>query len=118
MFLEDYLPVSKADLDPLKIKEKKMNSSTKHDVQVLAQQIENLARALQAQVTAGTDYLHTANELARNNLTLVFTIGEVYGTESAAKKTVQGQVVSKTTRAPQQNYHNLRDDRGRFARKV
>lgn len=84
-----------------------MRTSTKDDVRKLAVAIETLAKEMQNRIDKGSDLLTTANELVRNNLTLVFALGEVSGSEHAPapKKTIPG------------NYHKVRDSSGRFAPK-
>jgi hypothetical protein len=87
--------------------------TTRNDVKQLAQQIETLAKEVQSQLDKGGDFLSTANELVRNNVTFVFALGEVYALEqvgSTPKKTVRATKVSNP------NYHNVRDSHGRFMR--
>lgn len=92
-----------------------MSNTTRNDVKQLAQTIEVLARDVQSKLDTNGDFLTAANELVRNNLTFVFTLGEFYALQqSGTNKTVTGTTVKKGT----QNYHNLRDSRGRFTRKV
>lgn len=87
--------------------------TTRDDVKVLAQQIESLAREVQARVDNGGELLSVSNELVRSSQTFVFTLGEVYALEQAGStKTVKAKVV----RASNPNYHNVRDSRGRFSR--
>jgi hypothetical protein len=79
-----------------------------------AQQIETLARQVQAVLATGGTPLAAANELVRNSSTFVFTLGEMYALESSGK-----QVKTKTVSNPNQtarNYHNKRDASGRFTR--
>jgi hypothetical protein len=91
-----------------------MNTTTRDDVKQLAATIEVLAREVQSKLDTNGDFLSTANELVRNNLTFVFTLGEVYALEQigSAGKTV------KATKVNSANYHSLRDNRGRFAKKI
>lgn len=91
-----------------------MYSATRNDVKQLAQQIEVLAKKVQSDVDNGADYIAAANELVRNNFTFVFALGEVYALEHAGKS-VKATVV-KT--ASQSKWHNHRDARGRFAKKI
>jgi len=90
-----------------------MNTTTRNDVKQLAATIEVLAREVQSVLDTSGDFLGVANELVRNNLTFVFTLGEVYALEQAGVpgKTVKAKVISS-------NYHNLRDNRGRFTKKI
>jgi hypothetical protein len=90
-----------------------MNTTTRNDVKQLAQTIESLAREVQNKLENNGDFLATANELVRNNLTFVFTLGEVFALEQVGHT---GKTV-KATRVGNSNYHNLRDSRGRFTRK-
>jgi hypothetical protein len=88
-------------------------ATTRDDVKQLAITIEMLAKEVQSKLDNNGDFLLTANELVRNNLTFVFALGEVYALEQAGlpSQTVKARVVSA-------NYHNIRDNRGRFSRKV
>jgi hypothetical protein len=89
-----------------------MYSATRDDVKKLAQQIEALAKKVQTDVDSGVDYVKTANELVRNNLTFVFALGEVYALEQS--KTVKMKATVVKTAAPR--WHNHRDSHGRFAK--
>ena len=90
-----------------------MNTTTRDDVRQLATTIEMLAREVQSKLDNNGDFLMTANELVRNNLTFVFALGEVYALEQAG---LSGQTVKARVVSP--NYHNVRDNLGRFTRKV
>jgi len=93
-------------------------ATTRNDVKLIAKTIETLAQEIQAKLDNGGEFLATANELTRNNLTLVFTLGEVYAMEQAGTgKKVTAKRVS-APRSASANYHNVRDNRGRFVRKV
>jgi hypothetical protein len=62
------------------------------------------------------DILGVANELVRNSQTFVFALGEVYALEQVGS---QGKTVKATqVKAGNANYHNVRDNRGRFTRAV
>lgn len=91
-----------------------MSNTTRNDVKQLAATIEALARDVQAKLDSNGDFLTAANELTRNNLTFVFTLGEFYALQTAGGKTFQATPVSN----PNGTWHNVRDSRGRFARKV
>jgi hypothetical protein len=96
------------------------NTTTRNDVKQLAESIEALAREVQSKLQNNGDFLASANELVRKNLTMVFTLGEVYaleqmGTGKAVKATVVSGPASPHAHA---NWHNLRDSRGRFAKKI
>jgi hypothetical protein len=95
-----------------------MSTTNRNDVKQLAATIEALARNVQSTLDNNGDFLAAANELVRNNITFVFTLGELYTLE----KLGSGKSVSATpVSAPKKNtanYHSLRDSRGRFARKV
>lgn len=97
-----------------------MSNTTRNDVKQLAQTIEVLARDVQSKLDTNGDFLTAANELVRNNLTFVFTLGEFYALQqSGSTKTVTGTAVSNPNGTSRYaNYHNLRDSRGRFIRKV
>jgi hypothetical protein len=93
-----------------------MYSATRNDVKQFASKIEALAKEVQSKVDNGDDYLSVANELMRNSTTLVFTIGEVYAIEqSGSGKKVKATTVK--TGNVNRNYHNVRDNNGRFTRK-
>lgn len=95
-----------------------MNTTTRNDVKQLAQQIENLARQVQTKVDNGEDLIALSEELVRNNITFIFTLGEVFALEKAGTtKTVKASVVSNPN-GTSRNYHNVRDNFGRFTRKV
>jgi hypothetical protein len=95
-----------------------MSNTTRNDVKQLAQQIETLAKEVQSKLDTGGDFLSTANELVRNNVTFVFALGEVYALEQVGtKKTVRATTVSNPS-GTSRNYHNVRDSRGRFSSKV
>jgi hypothetical protein len=97
-----------------------MSTTTRNDVKQLAEKIEGLARDVQSKLTnnsSSADLLSSANELVRNNLTLVFTLGEFYALQQVGSgKTVQATTV--TNPSGTQRYHNVRDSRGRFTSKV
>ncbi len=93
-----------------------MSNTTRNDVKQLAQKIEALAKEVQSKVDANDDFLVAANELTRNNLTFVFTLGEYYALNGSTK-TVQATPVSNPN-GTVIRYHNVRDSRGRFAPKV
>jgi hypothetical protein len=86
-----------------------MKIATKDDVKKLAASIENLAKEIQLGIDQGTNVLTTANELVRNNMVLVFALGEVSGTGAKTAKVVQPRYL---------NYHKKRDPAtGRFLSK-
>lgn len=91
-----------------------MNTSTRQDVRQLAATIESLAQQFQQKLDANQVDLATANELVRNSQTFVFALGGVYNLEQAGPggKTV----VATKVKAPNSNYYNVRDSKGRFSR--
>lgn len=91
-----------------------MNTTTRNDVKQLAATIEVLAREVQSKLDANAEFLSTANELVRNNMTFVFALGEVHALEQVGS----GGKTVKATRVSNSNYHNLRDNLGRFAKKI
>lgn len=95
-------------------------STTRNDVKTHIQQIEALAKDVRDKLDSNGDFMDTANELVRNALTLVFDLGSFYTTQqSGTNKAVAGTVVSNPSGTSRySNYHNLRDNRGRFIRKV
>lgn len=97
-----------------------MSNTTRNDVKQLAEKIEVLARDVQSKLDTNGDFLTAANELVRNNLTFVFTLGEFYALlQTGTNKTVQATPVSNPNGTSRySNYHNVRDSRGRFIRKV
>jgi len=80
---------------------------------MLAANIENLARDVQSKLENDGDFLSTANELVRNNLTFVFSLGEFYATKQMRNKAGSLNPVSSS-----RTYHNVRDSHGRFTRKT
>jgi hypothetical protein len=94
-----------------------MSNTARNDVKQLAANIENLAREFQSKLDSDGDFLTVANEIVRNNLTLVFTLGEYYALhQSGTGKNVRAAKVNGTNK--QAVYHNVRDNRGRFISKV
>jgi hypothetical protein len=93
-----------------------MSNTTRNDVKQLAERIEALAKEVQSKLDANGDFLTPANELTRNNLTFVFTLGEYYANQQNGG-TVKATTVSNPN-GTQVRYHNVRDSRGRFAPKV
>ncbi len=102
-----------------------MYTATTNDIKKFAQQIEDLAHDVQAQINRGDDYILTANELVRTTSTLVFTLGEVHALEQSGlnklTQAVQSMAARKTTSVPAartySNNHNVRAANGRFARR-
>jgi len=94
-----------------------MSKTTRNDVKQLAEKIEVLARDVQSKLDTDGDFLSAANELVRNNMTFVFCLGELHALKQVGtKKTVKATTVSKPSSSA--TWHNVRDSRGRFARKV
>ena len=94
-----------------------MSNTTRNDVKQLAANIETLAKEVQSKLDSNGDFLTTANELVRNNLTFVFTLGEFYALQQiGTNKTVRATSVSNPNGTL--NFHNVRDSRGRFSKKV
>lgn len=95
-----------------------MSNTTRNDVKQLAEKIEVLAKDVQAKLDNNGDFLTAANELVRNNLTFVFTLGEFYALQQVGStKTVKATAVSNPA-GTHAKWHNVRDSRGRFAPKV
>lgn len=95
-----------------------MSNTTRNDVKQLAATIEALARDVQSKLDTNGDFLGAANELVRNQLTFVFTLGEFYALQqTGSTKTVKASTVSNPN-GTVPNYHNVRDAFGRFAKKV
>lgn len=97
-----------------------MNNASRNDVKQIAQQIENLAKEVQAKVDNGGDLIAISEELVRNNITFIFTVGEVFALERVGTgKAVTAQTVSNPSNTKRySNFHNVRDSHGRFTRKV
>ncbi len=94
-----------------------MSNTTRNDVKQLAANIENLAKEVQAKLDNNGDVLATANELVRNNLTFVFTLGEFYALQQiGTNKTVKATPISSPNGTA--SWHNVRDSRGRFSKKI
>lgn len=81
----------------------------------IAQQIENLARQVQTNMSQNKDIITPANELARNASTFVFTLGEMYALQNGKK--VKGTAVSNPNGTATNYRHSRRDTAtGRFVR--
>jgi|SRR5277367_2303233 len=94
-------------------------NNVRNEIKQVAQQIETLAQQIQVGLDQGKDIILTANELARNASTFVFTLGALYTLEQnggKASKTVKTTTVSNPSGTVNRNYHNVRDASGRFAR--
>lgn len=98
-----------------------MNNPNRNDVKKVASVIENLARQVQEKADGGSDLILLAEELVRNNVAFIFTVGEVFALERAGLvgKTVAATTVSNPNKTARNysNHHNLRDSRGRFVPK-
>lgn len=93
-----------------------MSNTTRNDVKQLAANIENLAKEFQSKLDSNGDFLTTANEIARNSQTFVFTLGEFYALQrTGSKKAVAATSVHNPNKT---NWHNLRDSHGRFKKKI
>ena len=79
-----------------------MSTTTKDDVKQLAERIEVLAKDIQSKLDVNGDWLATANELTRSNMTLVFTLGEFFALQQVGTP-------QKVHKAVQLNRHALRD---------
>lgn len=89
-------------------------SATKDNIKSFAKKIEQLAKDLQSKIDSGDDYLPIARELTKDQITLVFTLGEVY----ALEKTVNVVKVNKAKSGTNSlGYYNFRDKFGRFCKK-
>jgi hypothetical protein len=97
-----------------------MSTANRNDIRQLAVQIEQLAKATQAKLDAGEEFLTTSNELVRNSITFTFALGELYALEQLRGSAKNAKVTAKVLSDPNhtaQNYHNVRDARGRFTRR-
>lgn len=98
-----------------------MNNPNRNDVKQVASVIENLARQVQEKADSGSDLIALAEELVRNNVTFIFTVGEVFALERAGLvgKTVAATTVSNPNKTVRNysNHHKVRDSRGRFTPK-
>jgi len=84
-------------------------SISRNDLKELASKIELTARELQSNLENNKDFLPSANELVRNNTTLVFTLGEVHAAEQLNKL--------NSVQKPKSSRIYLRDKSGKFASK-
>lgn len=91
-----------------------MSNSIRNEVNKLAQQIEDLARQVQAKLSTGDDPMMLANELVRSNSVFVFALGQMYADSNS--KTVKTVTVSNPNNTKARKYHNVRDSLGRFTR--
>lgn len=93
-----------------------MSNTARNNVKQLAANIENLAKEFQLKIENGEEFLSTANEIARNSQTFVFSLGEFYALrQSGTNNAMTGTKVKGGTNT---NWHNLRDNRGRFKKKI
>lgn len=98
-----------------------MHNTTRNEVKQLAQTLESLAHEIQVRLEVGDGILDIANELARNSSTFVFTLGSMYALDELGNITISTKKKSRLTTpsiSVHPNFHNVRDSRGRFARKV
>lgn len=89
-----------------------MNSTSRKDVKQLAESIEALAKQVQTTLDSGGSVLALASELARNNITFVFSLGELYANETVGKAPKKATVV-KSPSATSRKF--VRDSLGRFS---
>lgn len=97
-----------------------MSNTTRNDVKNLAKTIESLAKDVQLKLDTDGDFLSSSNELVRNNMTFVFTLGEFYALQQAGTKPAKTKKVAAVSSSTGMNskWHNVRDNLGRFTRKV
>lgn len=88
-------------------------SATKDNIKSFAKKIEQLAKDLQSKIDSGDDYLPIARELTKDQITLVFTLGEVYALEKTNMVKVNKNYDNKSL-----NYYNFRDKFGKFCKKM
>ena len=82
-------------------------SATKEDVKIFVKKIEKLAKDVQEKIDSNEDYLPMARELTKEQLTLIFTLGEVYALEKTKVTVVK----------PTKSFYNVRDKSGKFCKK-
>jgi hypothetical protein len=91
--------------------------TARNELNKYAQQIENLAKQVQTQLTQGASVLMTANELVRNSSTFIFVLGELSALQASGKQ-VQATVVSNPS-GTKPNWWRERDpSTGRFLKGV
>lgn len=86
--------------------------TTRNDVKQLVKNIENLAKEMQLKLEGTSDLLPVANELVRNSLTFVFTLGELSALEHPVA--ISSKKVKLVKPSNKLGYHNKRDKFGRF----
>lgn len=94
------------------------NVTVRSELKKIASQIETLAHEAHTKLSNGSSILDVANELVKNSITLTFGLGELYATENTAR-VASTTVTNKTktgSRNVSANWHNVRDNRGRFTR--
>lgn len=105
--------------------EEMINQSIRNELSELLVKVESLAKDLRLKVLAGQDVLVDANELVKNVSILTFSVGELSALERngvIASTTVVTSPTAPTVQIVPANqskkikYHNIRDNRGRFAR--
>lgn len=89
------------------------NNTVRTELKRIAEQIETLAHEAHVRLAAGGSILDVANELVKNSISLTFGLGELYGTEK--QSATNTKPVTPRVRT-QSNFHNVRDNRGRFTR--
>lgn len=81
----------------------------RNDIKQFTEKIETLVDDIKS-ILNNDDFFTVANEFVKNNLTFVFTLGKYY---AFSKSNLNSTMVSKPR---VNNYHNIRDSRGRFVR--
>lgn len=93
------------------------NVTVRSELKKIASQIETLAHEAHTKLSNGSSILDVANELVKNSITLTFGLGELYATENTGRVAqASGSVSSSKKKVNSSNFHNVRDNRGRFTR--
>lgn len=87
------------------------NVTVRSELKKIASQIETLAHEAHTKLSNGSSILDVANELVKNSITLTFGLGELYATENTGRAAQTG---TAKPRKVSSNWHNVRDNRGRF----
>jgi len=98
-----------------------MNSTSRDDIRQLAEEIETLSKQVQTTLSSGGNVLGLANELARKNITFVFSLGELYANELSKKPSAKPVARVKATTVSNPNNTSrkyARDTLGRFSNKT
>lgn len=93
------------------------NTQVRAEAKKLVALIEKLAHQVGDKLDNGSlaDAMSAANELVKNNATFTFVLGSLYQEEKNPTQATKGK--KKMPSMARSNYHNKRDQHGRFVSK-